>query len=315
MRVLVTGGAGFIGSHLVDALLEQGHDVVVLDNFSSGKKDNLAHVADKIQIIEGDIRDFETVNKACQNVNIVFHEAAVASVPRSLEEPQLFIDVNITGMHNVLEASRKAGVKRVIFASSSSVYGDNQNMPLKETETGTRLSPYAISKYTGEDLCKFFWKQYGMETVILRYFNVFGPRQDPESPYAAVVPIFLRHMTQDESPSIFGDGEQKRDFTYISNVVHANMLAITAENAPGEAINIANMKGTTVNGIFAQLNKILGKELAPNHTDPRPGDIRDSSGNNVKAKELLNYAPVTGVEKGLRSTVNWFLEEWKKSAS
>ena len=304
MRTLVVGGAGFIGSHLVDKLLADNFEVIIYDNFSAGRRENLENVADKVEIIEGDIRDFDKFKEASKGSDYVLHQAAATSVPRSLKEPELFFDVNLKGTYNVLEASRLNKVKRVVFASSSSVYGDNQELPLKEEKTGNRLSPYAVSKYAGEDLCRFFWKTHGLETVCLRYFNVFGPRQNPDSQYAAVIPKFIKLMKEGQQPQIYGDGEQKRDFTYISNVVHANMLALTAIDAPGQVINAANQKGTTVNELVSMLKSIMGTEIEAEHVDQRPGDIRHSSGDNTKAREILGYKILTDVYDGLELTVN-----------
>jgi len=315
MRVLVTGGAGFIGSHIVDALLEKNHDVIVYDNFATGKKQNLTHVWKRIKVVEGDVCDFDKLKKTCTDVDFVFHEAAAVSVPRSLAEPMLYVDVNIKGTFNVLEASRLNGVKRVAFASSSSVYGDNQKLPLKEEETGTRLNPYAISKYTAEDLCRFFWKVQGLQTVCLRYFNVFGPRQDPTSQYAAVIPKFISLIMKGERPTIFGDGEQIRDFTYVKNVAHANLLALKAANAPGETINIANKQGISINQLFTKINTLLEKHIKPVYTKPRTGDIHSSLGDNAKAKKILSYAPILSLDEGLALTTRWFKEEWKKKSA
>ncbi|PIN75986.1 LPS biosynthesis protein WbpP [Candidatus Woesearchaeota archaeon CG10_big_fil_rev_8_21_14_0_10_37_12] len=306
MKILVTGGAGFIGSHIVDALVQESHTIIVYDNLSAGKKENIAHHKNNINLVEADITDFQTLNESCQNVDVILHLAASNSVPRSLKEPEKFFHNNILGTYNVLEAARQNNVKRVIFSSSSSVYGTNQELPLKEEKTGMRLSPYAISKFTGEDLCKFFWKTYGMETVILRYFNVFGARQNKDSQYAAVIPKFITLMLAGKEPTIFGDGEQKRDFTHVSNVVYGNILALTAENIAGETINIANSSSTSVNQLIQHINKIIGKNIQPIYTPPRKGDIKDSLADTTKAKQLLGFKPVTLIENGLEETIGWF---------
>ena len=305
MRALVTGGAGFIGSHLVDKLVEKGWHVVVYDNLSTGSKENVSQKKN-VTFVNADIRDEKKLKQAVKNVECVFHQAAVTSVPRSLKEPQLYFDVNIGGTYKVLEAARLAGVKRVVCASSSSVYGDEAMLPLKEEKTGTRLSPYAISKYSAEDVCKFFWKVHGLETVSLRYFNVFGPRQNPYSQYSAVVPKFIMLMLKGKPPSIFGDGEQMRDFTFVENVVHANLLAASARKAPGHSINIANRQGMTVNELVKKLNRVLKTNIKPVHVAPRQGDIRHSLGDNEKAKRLLGYNSIKSIDEGLRVTVEWY---------
>jgi UDP-glucose 4-epimerase len=315
MNVLVTGGAGFIGSHLVDDLLAKGHKPIVYDNFATGKKQNLEHIKDKVTIIEGDICDFDKLKNAMKNADCVLHQAAAVSVPRSIKEPQLYVDVNIKGTLNVLEASRLSGVKRVVFASSSSVYGDSNKFPIKEENTGTRLSPYAISKYSAEDFCKYFWKVQGLATVALRYFNVFGPRQDPTSQYAAVIPKFIMMLLEGKQPTIYGDGEQVRDFTYVKNVTHGNILALEAKDAPGMSINLANKEGITVNQLFSKIAKLLETNIKPIYTNPRPGDIHSSLAENAKAKKLLKYSPVVSFDEGLKLTVDWFVQQWKKKSA
>ncbi len=305
MRALVTGGAGFIGSHLVDKLADDGWSVVVYDNLSTGFKDNVSKKKN-VTFVNADICDEKKLKQACKGVDCIFHQAAVTSVPRSLKEPLLYFDVNIGGTFKVLEAARLAGVKRVVFSSSSSVYGDQARLPLKEEDTGVRLSPYAISKYSGEDLCRFFWKVHGLDTVSLRYFNVFGPRQNPHSQYAAVVPKFIMHMLKGAKLEIFGDGEQMRDFTFVENVVHANLLAASARKAPGNSINVANRQGMTVNELVKKLNHVLKTNIKPVHVAPRQGDIRHSLGDNEKAKSLLGYKPVKSIDEGLRVTVEWY---------
>jgi UDP-glucose 4-epimerase len=302
--MLVTGGAGFIGSHLVERLLRDGHTVRVLDNFSSGKRENLAPFASEIEIIEGDIRDAETVKRAASGVEVVFHQGAVPSVPRSIADPELSYSANITGTLTVLLAARDAGVRRVVFASSSSVYGNTPVLPKVETMTPSPLSPYAISKLTGEQTCAVFTSVYGLETVALRYFNVFGPRQDPNSQYAAVIPKFLDALKKGEAPTIYGDGEQSRDFTYIDNVVHANLRAAEAPGAAGKAFNIASGRAISVNQMLRMLADRLGVEARADYAPPRTGDVRDSLADITQARQVLGYDVLISFEEGLQRTVD-----------
>lgn len=308
-KILVTGGAGFIGSHITEELVKQGHKVIVLDNFSTGSKKNLAKVINGVEIIEGDIRNLELLKQKFTGVDAILHQAALRSVPASLKDPQAYTDVNITGIYNVLEAARVSGVNRVVFASSSSVYGDSTDLPQKEEKTGTRLSPYAISKFTGEDYCKFFHRTYGLETVALRYFNVFGPRQDPKSQYAAVIPLFITALLRNEQPTIFGDGKQTRDFTYVSNVVQANICAITA-NAAGQSINIANGEGTSVNELFEKIKRFLNKDSQPHYAPERTGDVKHTKADTTKMKQLLAFEPIK-FDEGLKTTVEWYCENYR----
>jgi nucleoside-diphosphate-sugar epimerase len=306
--VLVTGGAGFIGSHLTEALLQDGHRVRVLDDFSTGKRENL--LFDKkypsLEIVGGDIRQLATCQKAMESIEYVFHQAALPSVQRSVEDPQGSNSVNVEGTLNILLVSRESKVKRVIYASSSSIYGDTPTLPKKEEMPPTPLSPYALQKYIGEQYCRLFYELYGLETVSLRYFNIFGPRQDPNSIYSAVIPKFIDALLQNVPPTIFGDGEQSRDFTYIENVVQANLLAMSAEHLHGEAINIACAERTSLNQLVNVLRKILGSRLSPVYEEPRKGDVRHSLADIRKGKELLNYEPKVGVELGLKKTVEFF---------
>jgi UDP-glucose 4-epimerase len=306
-NVLVTGGAGFIGSHLTEALLQEGHHVRILDDFSTGKRENL--IFDKkyrsLRMIEGDIRHLAVCKKAMKDVEYVFHQAALPSVQRSVEDPQGSNSVNVEGTLNILLASREYKVKRVIYASSSSIYGDTPTLPKKEEMPPTPLSPYALQKYVGEQYCRLFYELYGLETVSLRYFNIFGPKQDPNSIYSAVIPKFIDALLQGSPPIIFGDGEQSRDFTYIENVVQANLLAISAEHLHGEAINIACAERTSLNQLVNILRKILGSKLSPVYEEPRKGDVRHSLADIHKGKEILNYEPKVGVELGLRKTVEF----------
>ena len=296
MKYLVTGGAGFIGSHVAAHLAARDAEVVVLDNFSTGKKENLSNIA--ARVINGDIRDMACVREAVEGVDTVFHQAALCSVARSVEDPVRTHEVNTTGTLNVFEASRKAGVRRVVFASSSSVYGDSKRLPKEETMPAAPLSPYAISKRVAELYGELYARLYGLETVALRYFNVFGPRQDPNSEYAAVIPIFLSRMLNKQEIRIFGDGLQTRDFTYIDNVVQANMLAATCKVAKGQAINVACGKRWTLLDLIAQLDSVLQCKAECSFHDPRPGDVKHSLASLARAKKQLGYAPVVGFEEG-----------------
>lgn len=304
-KIIITGGAGFIGSHITEELVRQGHKITVLDNLLTGSKQNLSNVIDKITFVHGDIRDIELLKKYFAGTDAILHQAALRSVPASLKDPLAYNDVNINGTYNVLEAARICGVKRVVFASSSSVYGDNTELPQKEHNLGTRLSPYAISKYTGEDYCRFFHKTYGLETVALRYFNVFGPKQDPNSQYAAVIPLFITKLLKNEQPTIFGDGTQTRDFTHVSNVVQANILAITAKKAPGESINIANGEGMSVNDLYEKIRTFLNKTIQPTYLPERTGDVKHTKADTTKQKELLGLT-ATKFDEGLKTTVEWY---------
>ncbi len=308
-RYLVTGGAGFIGSHIVDALLEHGATVRVLDNFSTGRWGNVAPVIDRIDLIEGDLRDPDVVHRAVDGVNYVLHQAALASVPRSVEDPLTTHACNVTGTLNLLLACRDAGVRRVVYASSSSVYGDSAESPKREAIHLEPKSPYAVSKLAGEQYCQSFEEVYDLETVCLRYFNVFGPRQDPDSPYAAVIPKFITRMLQGEPPIIHGDGLQSRDFTYVSNNVMANVMAATSSNASGQVLNIACGRSYTLIDLVDALNAILGTDLKPIHSDPRPGDVRHSEADIRAARAYLNYEPDIDFCEGLRRTVAWYQEQ------
>jgi UDP-glucose 4-epimerase len=306
--ILVTGGAGFIGSNLTEALLKQGHRVRVLDDFSTGKKENLIFGKDHegLEVIEGNIRDIETCRRAAEGVEFVFHQAALPSVQRSVEDPLISNSVNAEGTLNVLFAARDAGAKRVIYAASSSVYGDTPTLPKREEMPPNPLSPYGLQKYIGEQYCRLFFQLYGLETVSLRYFNIFGPRQDPASIYSAVIPKFISALIEGRSPVIFGDGKQSRDFTYIDNVVRANLLAMSADRLQGEAINIACGKRTSLNQLLRILKKILGSRQPPVYEEPRQGDVKHSLADIRKGKEVLGYEPIVGIEAGLEMTVEFF---------
>ena len=299
MKYLVTGGAGFIGSHIVDRLLADGQQVRVLDNFSSGKRENLPS-EDRVEIIEGDVSDFDTVRKAMEGVDAAFHEAAIASVPDTIRDPLSSARVNYVGTVNVLEAARQAGAKRVVFADSAAVYGDLPGLPKQEDMPVKPLSPYAIDKLASEDACRVYHHLYGLETVCLRYFNVFGPRQDPSSPYSGVISIFSAALKRGRLPVIFGDGEQTRDFVYVSDVVEANIRAATAPAAAGRAINIATGSTITVNDMLETICRLQGAEFGPEYKPAREGDIRHSYADISTARELLQWQPVVAFEDGLK---------------
>jgi nucleoside-diphosphate-sugar epimerase len=303
---LVTGGAGFIGSHLVDALVARGECVCVFDNLSSGRRENLAGCWESIRFVEADLRDIDAVKAACQGIDYVLHHAAIASVTQSVEDPRASQEVNVAGTLNVLLAAREAGVKRVVYAASSAAYGATPAVALTEERPPQPLSPYAVSKLTGEYYAQVFSQLYGLETVSLRYFNVFGPRQDPTSQYAAVIPKFITALARGEEPVIFGDGEQTRDFVYVGNVVVANLLACTAPGAVGETINIASGWRISLNELLEVLRKVTGVPVAARYAAERPGDIKHSYADISKARKLLGYEPDHTLEEGLKTTAAWF---------
>lgn len=309
MRCVVTGGAGFIGSNITRALLKENAKVRILDNFSTGKKENLASIDESFELIEGDLRDANIVMDSLKGVDAVFHQGALPSVLRSVECPQDTNDINITGTLNVLIAAQKNGVKRVVFASSSSVYGDSPTLPKREDMIPSPLSPYALSKLTGEYYCAIFNNLMGVETVSLRYFNVYGPYQDPDSEYAAVIPKFIVRMIGEKRPIIYGDGEQSRDFTYVKDVVDANLkAAIAGKDALGNVLNIAVGSRTTVNKLAKEISIILGEDMNPEYQDSRPGDVKHSLADVAKAQEFLHFSALTNLEDGLRETVEWYQE-------
>ena len=311
---LVTGGAGFIGSNLCEQILNLGCKVICLDNLSTGKQENVDLFTDNpnYSFILGDIRDIETCRKACKGVDFVMHQAAWGSVPRSIEYPVLYEQINIHGTLNMMQAAREAGVRRFVYASSSSVYGDHPVLPKREGAEGELLSPYALTKRVCEEYGKLYKKLYGLNTYGLRYFNVFGKRQDPEGAYAAVIPKFIRQLLRDEAPTIHGDGNQSRDFTYIDNVVQANLRACLAdENAAGQAFNIAYGGRETLNDIYQTLTDALGKDIQPVYGPPRAGDIRHSNADISKARELLGYDPQYDFDTGLRLAIRWYVENLK----
>jgi UDP-glucose 4-epimerase len=308
---LVTGGGGFIGSNLVAALVNQGRQVRVLDNFLTGFRENLAEVINDIELVEGDIRDAATCRKACQGVEVVFHEAAVPSITRSMKDPQTTFDINVIGTFNVLMAAREQGVGRVVYAASSSAYGTNPALPKVETMPMLPVSPYAASKAAGELFVATLAKCFGLETVSLRYFNVFGPQQDPTSQYSGVIAAFSARMLRGEAPIVFGDGMQSRDFTFIENVVQANLLAASAPRVGGECVNIGCGQSINLNHVIATLNDILDTHLEPIYKAPRPGEVKDSRADVSAAKALLNYEPRVAFAEGLRQTVDWYRQMLK----
>jgi UDP-glucose 4-epimerase len=303
---LVTGGAGFIGSSIVAELVRYGEQVRVLDNFSTGRRDNLDPVMESIDLIEGDLRDLSTVRRAVAGVDCVLHHAALASVQRSVEDPLAAHAANATGTLHLLVAARDAGVKRVVYASSSSIYGDSPTLPKREDMLPRPKSPYAVSKLAAAHYCQAFTEVFGLETVSLCYFNVFGPRQDPTSQYAAVVPLFITAMLRGESPVVHGDGLQSRDFTFVTNVVRANLLAATAPNVAGRVFNVACGQRYTLLDLIAILNDILDTHITPTQTHPRPGDVRHSVADITAAQEALGYRVEVNFHEGLRRTVAWY---------
>ena len=303
---LVTGGAGFIGSNLVKALLEQSHKVRVLDNFSTGKRENIIQFDEKknFELIEGDLRSSHIVRSAMKNVDFVLHQGALPSVPRSIHDPITTNDVNISGTLNILDAAKEFKVKRVVFASSSSVYGNNETLPKNEEMNINPISPYALTKYSGERYCQIFYQLYGLETVCLRYFNVFGPNQNPNSEYSAVIPKFINLMQSKKIPVIYGDGNQSRDFTYIENVINANLLACHANLVAGHVFNIASGERYSLLALIEKVNKILATNVSPTFEPPRTGDVEHSLADIRKAKEMLNYEPKVKFEDGLYKLVD-----------
>lgn len=311
MNVLVTGGAGFIGSNLVLALLDRGNRVRVLDNFATGSRTNLTEIhpasADRLAVIESDIRNLETCREACRGVEVVYHQAALGSVPRSIEDPSTTDAVNIHGTVNIFSAAREAGVRRIVYASSSSVYGDEPSLPKVEGRIGRPLSPYALTKLTNERYADLFSSLYGMTLVGLRYFNIFGPRQSPDGPYAAVIPRFIQALLSKKAATINGDGEQSRDFTYVANAVQANIKAADAGLPAGHHVfNVACGERFTLNELHRILAGMVESPVPPVHGPARPGDVRHSLADIMAIQERLGYAPETDMEEGLRRTLEWF---------
>ncbi|MDR3182335.1 MAG: SDR family oxidoreductase [Planctomycetaceae bacterium] len=310
MKYLITGGAGFIGSNLARYILDKGHEVTVLDNFSTGKWQNLTDILDKITLIKGDVRDRETVDAAVEGVSAVFHEAAIGSVPRSVKEPNFAHSNNVNGTVNVLEAVRAAGIKRLVFAASSSAYGDQLVSPKVETMNPMPISPYAANKVACEMYMQAYHAAYGLETVCLRYFNVFGPRQDPFGAYAAVIPAFVSNILQNKRPQVFGDGEQTRDFCYIENVCSANWLAAhaPAENCTGRAVNIACRSAVSLNQILNKIKSLMHSEIEAEYLPERVGDIKHSLADIAAAKQMIGYEPLVYFDEGLERAISWYTE-------
>jgi len=303
VRCLVTGGAGFIGSHLVRGLLDAGHKVRILDNFETGKRANLEEVSDRIDLIEGDICDPIAAKEALSGVERVFHQAALASVPLSLERPLDTHRACATGTLNMLHQSVQAGVKRFVYAASSSAYGDQPTSSKRETDLPMPLSPYAVAKLMGEYYCQAYFHSFGLETVGIRYFNVFGPRQDPDSPYSAVIPLFVSRILKGQRPVVYGDGLQSRDFTYVANVVHGNLLAAERPNIGGRVINVADGGQTTLLQLLTLLSQMLGRSVEPDFQPARVGDVRESLADITLARRLLGYEPMVRLEEGIKRTI------------
>lgn len=306
MDFLVTGGAGFIGSHLVHRLVQMGRSVRVLDDFSTGKRENIAEVMGRINLVEGDMADPAVARRACEGVDVVLHQAAVPSVPKSVAAPEVSHRANVEGTFQLLMAARDAKVRRFIYAGSSSAYGESPTLPKVESMPADPLSPYAVQKLTGEYYCRAFSRCYGMQTLTIRYFNVFGPRQDPTSQYAAAIPAFVTAILHDLPPTVYGDGEQTRDFTYIDNVVEANLRAAQAPETRGETINVACGGRVTVNEIIREINKLLGKNVKPNYVPARPGDIRHSWADIRLAEKIIGYRPAVTFAEGLKRAIDWY---------
>ncbi|MBL8149402.1 MAG: SDR family oxidoreductase [Blastocatellia bacterium] len=309
-KVLVTGGAGFIGSHLVERLLKEGFFVRVLDNFSTGDQNNLTKT-EHLELIEGDLRSENDLDRAVDGVSFILHQAALGSVPRSIDDPLTTHECNATGTLKLLLAAKQAKVKRLVYASSSSVYGDTPVLPKIETMNTNPRSPYALSKLAGEIYCKLFNSLYGLETVCLRYFNVFGPRQSAESQYAAVIPCFLKALLESRPVTIYGDGEQTRDFTYVENVVEANLLAMTAPHIPGEIFNIACGERYSVKRLAQELSRAVNLPLSVEYRQARPGDVRDSFADIKKAEQAFGYQPKITFQKAIEETAKWSLTKAK----
>lgn len=307
-RFLVTGGAGFIGSHIVERLVRSGHCVLVLDNFSNGKAENLKKIREKIELVRGDIQDIDTCLKVTKGIDFVLHQAALRSVPKSLDNPKDYNAVNIQGTLNMLEASRKNKIKCFVFASSSSIYGEAVKFPESENDPPRLISPYALTKLAGEYYCKVFSKNYGLNTVSLRYFNVFGPRQASDDEYAVVIPKFITCMLRDQPPPIYGTGRQSRDFTYIDNVVEANILATKNKNSEGEVFNIAAGIDYSILDLVKILNRIFKKSINPRFLAKRPGDVFKTRASLLKAKRLLGFNPKINFIQGLELTVEYFIK-------
>ncbi len=302
---LVTGGAGFIGSHLAEELVRRGESVRVIDNLSTGKRHNIAHLS-SVEFVEGDLADFEAAQRAVQGIDYVLHQAAIPSVPRSIDDPITSNRANIDASLNILVAARDAGVKRLVYAGSSSAYGNAATLPKVETMATSPLSPYALQKLVAEQYCQMFTRLYGLQTVTIRYFNVFGPRQDPSSPYSGVISVFISALCDGRRPTIYGDGEHTRDFTYVANVVDGVLRACTADSASGEVINVATGGRISLNTLFTNVRDLVGASVEPIYADPRAGDVKDSQADISKARRILGYQPSVSFEDGLAKTVDWY---------
>ncbi len=306
-KFLVTGGAGFIGSHIVSALVARGDEVTVLDNLLTGRRENLEHLGDQVSFVEASVLDREKLEQALQGVEVVYHQAALASVPWSVKKPLDTNAVCVTGTVNVLDAARQAGVRRVVFAGSSSAYGDLPMTSKRETDLPSLLSPYAAAKLAGEAYCQAFTATYGLETVVLRYFNVFGPRQDPQSEYSAVIPIFVSKMVKGEQPTVYGDGKQSRDFVYVENVVQCNLAAADAADAVGRSINVATGQQLTLLQLIKAINEALDTQIKPIFAEARAGDVRESLADIGLARKVLDYEPQVDFDEGLRRSIEYYL--------
>jgi nucleoside-diphosphate-sugar epimerase len=315
LRALVTGGGGFIGSHLARRLLREGYDVRVLDNFATGRRENLLEIQNDIELVEGDIQSYERVHNAVRGCHVVAHLAALPSVPRSVQDPLTSNATNVTGTLNVLLAARDADVGRVVYASSSSVYGANPELPKREQMPALPISPYAVAKHAGESYCRAFNQVFGLETVSVRYFNVFGPGQDPLSQYAAVIPNFITALLARKSPVIFGDGEQSRDFTYIDNVIEGTFRALTQAGNGGKVFNIAMGGRVTLNELFRMLRDMTGADVEARYEEGRPGDVPHSEASIDRARADLGYEPIVSTEDGLRETLAWFEQRAVEAAA
>jgi nucleoside-diphosphate-sugar epimerase len=302
---LVTGGAGFIGSHLTEELIRRGHDVRVADSLITGKRSNIAHL-NEVEFLEGDVADLEFARRAASGCEYVLHQAAIPSVPRSVKDPISSNRANVDGTLNMLVASRDAGVKRLVFAGSSSAYGNTPTLPKHEGMPTSPLSPYALQKVIGEQYLQMFTRLYGLETVTIRYFNVFGPRQDPSSPYSGVISVFATALLQNRPPTIFGNGEQTRDFTYVANVVDGVLRACEAPKANGQIINVATAGRISLNQLFETMKRLIGATVEPVYAETRAGDVSDSQADITLARELLGYEPIVSFEDGLERTVDWY---------
>ncbi|MBN2185714.1 MAG: SDR family oxidoreductase [Candidatus Krumholzibacteriota bacterium] len=305
-KYLVTGGAGFIGSNIVGELVARGEDVVVFDDLSTGHEKNLEGFGSEIEFIKGDIRRSDEVRAAMRGIDHVLHQAALASVPRSIDDPVLVNDVNINGTLTVLEEAKNAGVKSLVYAASSSAYGETEQLPKTEDILPHPLSPYAVTKLVGEYYCSVYSQVYGLPTISMRYFNVFGPKQDPASQYAAVIPIFISHLLKGKAPTIYGDGKQSRDFTYVKNVVNANIAASKCGKASGQMINVACGGKYTLNELYSMLSRLIGVDIDPVYAETRPGDVKHSHADITMAEDLFDYSVEVPFEEGLKRTVDWY---------